>query len=228
MNQVDYSSNPNQRTPCVLVLDASHSMEAVGDSGRTKISALNSGLKALEKHLREDDTAITRVQLAIVSVGGPNNTAEILMDWTDAVNFSAFELQSGGVTPLGKGIQIALDLIEECKDDLRQAGVSYTRPWMMVITDGMPTDDTKFWNQVADECQLAEEDRKVEIFAIGVENANTTILDQISSKPSLMLDGIKFNELFIWLSASLGAASQSRPGEELQLPSTDPWRNVKV
>jgi uncharacterized protein YegL len=228
MVTVDYSSNPNQRTPCVFVLDASSSMNTEGKNGITRIEALNRGLVALHEHLRKDDAALARVQLAIVSVGGPNNTAEVMMDWTDAINFVPFELISGGATPLGQGIQIGLDLIEECKDDLRGAGVSYTRPWMMVISDGNPTDSKDAWKSAAEEAKNAELDKKVEIFAIGVEGASMNILSDISAKPPLMLEGIKFNELFVWLSASLSAASQSRPGDELQLPSTDPWRNVKI
>lgn len=114
MNSVDYSANPNQRTPCVLVLDASGSMDTVGPSGKTRIQALNEGIQALEKSLKEDDTALTRVQLAIVSVGGPANDADIMMDWTDAMNFQSFPLSTGGATPLGKGIQVALALIEHC------------------------------------------------------------------------------------------------------------------
>jgi len=236
MGEVDYSANPNQRTPCVLVLDASTSMEEQGPDGKTAIAALNEGLRALEEHLREDDTALTRVQLAIVSVGGPCMTArgkaissgaDILMDWTDSINFSAFELRTGGNTPLGKGIRIALDLVEDGKSSLRSAGISYTRPWMMIITDGYPT-DTDIWEQVTAECRQAEADKKVEIFAIGVANADLDTLAEISEKPPIMLQGIKFSELFVWLSNSLGVYSRSRPGDEVELPSTDPWRNVQV
>jgi uncharacterized protein YegL len=228
VNEVDYSANPNQRTPCVLVLDASTSMEARPYSGGKKaIEALNEGLRALEEHLREDDTALTRVQLAIVSVGGPAGDADILMDWTDAINFEAFELQAGGATPLGKGIRIALDLVEDGKDRLRSEGISYTRPWMMVISDGMPT-DTEIWEKATADCRQAEADKKVEIFTIGVKDAHFDTLAEISAKEPVMLQGIKFSELFVWLSNSLGVFSRSRPGEEVQLPSTDPWRNVRV
>ena len=225
MSTVDYSS-PNQRTPCVLVLDASGSMETLGSSGKTRIQALNEGIKALEQSLKEDDIALTHVQLAIVSVGGPANDADIMMDWTDAINFQAFPLRTGGATPLGKGLQLGLDLIEQGKQNLRSAGISYTRPWMMVITDGDPTDDHAFWNNAARECKAAETAKKVEVFSIGVEGANLQNLSELSNKPPLMLDGIKFKELFVWLSSSLSAASRSRPGDTMQLPSTDVWRNV--
>lgn len=228
MSTVDYSSNPNQRTPCVLVLDASSSMETTESNGKTRIEALNEGILSLEKNLRDDNTAITRVQLAIISVGGPANEADIMMDWTDANNFTAFPLNTGGMTPLGKGLQLALELIEKGKQNLRSAGISYTRPWIMVISDGEPTDDRSDWDTVAMACKSAEASKKVEIFTIGVEGANLQKLSDLSSKPPLMLDGVKFKELFVWLSSSLSAASRSRPGDTLQLPPTDVWRNVGV
>jgi uncharacterized protein YegL len=128
MASIDYSGNPNQRTPCVLVLDASSSMAAATPSGRTRIEALNLGIKALEDALRDDDMALGRVQISIVSVGGPTDDAEIMLDWTDANNFSAFPLQTGGSTPLAKGLQLALDLVEEGKENLKAAGVNYHRP----------------------------------------------------------------------------------------------------
>lgn len=228
MNQIDFSGNPNQRTPCVLVLDASGSMEQATSTGRTRIEELNSGMEALEASLRADDAALVRVQIAIVTVGGPANDADIMMDWTDATNFKAFAINAGGATPLGKGISIALDLVEQGKQNLKAAGISYTRPWIMIISDGGPTDSDAEWAAAVAECKAAEVAKKVEIFSIGVEGADLSVLGQISAKPPLMLAGMKFEELFVWLSSSLSAASRSRPGETLQLPSTDPWRNVGI
>jgi uncharacterized protein YegL len=226
MASIDYSGNPNQRTPCVLVLDASSSMAAATPSGRTRIEALNLGIKALEDALRDDDMALGRVQISIVSVGGPTDDAEIMLDWTDANNFSAFPLQTGGSTPLAKGLQLALDLVEEGKENLKAAGVNYHRPWMMVITDGEPTDTDSEWNEAVKACRDAENAKKVEIFPIGVEGADISKLSEISSKSPIKLSGIKFKELFVWLSNSLGAVSRSRPGEIVEIPATDPWRDV--
>jgi uncharacterized protein YegL len=225
---VDYSGNPNQRTPCVLVLDASGSMGTPSSRGSTRINELNEGIKTLEQALKSDDAAISRVQLGIVSVGGPSNSAEILMDWTDVENFHAFPLTADGGTPLAAGIQLGLNMIDQVKTDLRNNGISYTRPWMMIITDGEPTDSSSDWAAAVQEIQKAESDAKVEIFTIGVDGANLAVLSQLSTKPPAMLDGLKFKELFLWLSSSLSAASRSRPGDNLQLPSADPWRNVGI
>lgn len=225
---IDYSENPNQRTPCVLVLDTSGSMQTSDAKGVTRIAALNEGLKLLAESLNNDSTALVRVQLAIVTVGGPQNDAGLLMDWTDATNFKAFPLVADGSTPLGKGLSIGLSMVEKIKFSLNKDGISYTRPWMMVITDGEPTDTQDEWINAVQECKEAERSKKVEIFTIGVEGANISKISEISDKPALKLEGINFKELFVWLSASLSAASRSRPGDKLELPSTDPWRHVGI
>jgi len=223
---VDYSGNPNQRTPCLLILDASGSMDSIGSKGKTRIAELNEGISTLEHALKHDDTAVSRVQLGIVSVGGPANSAEVLMDWTDAVHFSAFPLKAAGTTPLGVGIRLGLQMIEQLKQNLRNNGIPYTRPWMMIITDGEPTDSSSEWEAAVNECRGAESARKVEVYTIAVEGANLATLSQLSARPPVQLDGLKFNELFVWLSSSLSAASKSRPGDTLALPPLDPWRNV--
>lgn len=223
---VDYSGNPNQRTPCVLILDASGSMNTRGSKGKTRIAELTEGIKTLEDALKSDDAAISRVQLGIVTVGGPSNSAEVLMDWTDVVNFESFPMTANGSTPLAEGVRLGLKMIEQIKSDLRNNGINYTRPWMMIITDGEPTDPDSDWNAAANECKSAEVSKKLEVFTIGVDGANLAKLSQLSVRPPVMLEGLKFKELFLWLSSSLSAASRSRPGDALALPTLDPWRNV--
>lgn len=223
---VDYSGNPNQRTPCVLVLDASGSMNTIGSNGQTRISKLNEGMQILERALKNDDTAISRVQLGIITVGGPSDSAEVIMDWTDVTNFEAFTFKADGSTPLGTGVRLGLQMIDQIKKDLRSNGINYTMPWMMVITDGVPTDTASDWAAAVQECKEAEANKKLLVFPIGVDGANMASLSQLSIRPPMMLDGLKFNELFLWLSSSLSAASRSRPGDSLSLPSLDPWRNV--
>ena len=98
----------------------------------------------------------------------------------------------------------------------------------MVISDGQPTSTKSHRQSVVEQTNLAEKNRKVEIFTIGVEGADLSVLSEISSRPAIQLSGMKFKELFLWLSDSLSAVSQSRPGEEANLPDTDPWRNVGI
>lgn len=225
MVTVDYEANPNQRTPCVLILDASGSMSDLTANGQPRIAQVNLGLKELARCLHEDTTALSRVILSIVVVGGPTGTAEVLMDWTDASQFVPFELTADNQTPLAQGLLLGLDLIEQAKVEMRQSGVSYTRPWMMVLTDGEPT-DSELWSRAVQACQAATAGNKCQIYPIGVEGANMQTLEQIA--PPMRLDSVKFKELFVWLSKSLSTMSRSRPGDKIQLPSTSPWAAVTL
>jgi uncharacterized protein YegL len=225
---VDFINNSNQRTPCVLILDASYSMNQTTSTGKTRMEELNAGMIELEKALKADAAAISRVQVCVVVVGGPSNSAELMLDWTDAANFQAFAIKADGSTPLAEGLEIGLKMVELAKKNLNGAGLSCTRPWMMVISDGVPTSCSADWEKAVAKTKLAEQNKQVEVFTIGVEGADLTKLSQISNRPATKLSGMKFKELFVWLSDSLSAVSRSRPGQQANLADTDPWRHVGI
>ena len=60
---------------------------------------------------------------------------------------------------------------------------------------------------------------------------NIDTLGQFSSRGERgvkQLKGLQFRELFLWLSASMQVVSQSRPGAQAQLASTDGWSVVST
>ena len=58
--------------------------------------------------------------------------------------------------------------------------------------------------------------------------ADMQVLNRLTSgkREALKLDGLKFRELFLWLSASIKSVSQSSPGELVPLPSPMGWTAV--
>lgn len=105
---VEFAENANERTPCILVLDCSGSMRG------EPIKQLNTGLQALEKELKEDIDASSRVQLLVIKAYGKDD-AEISADWVDAMNFTAPIMEASGLSPIGKAMELALQKIEEQK-----------------------------------------------------------------------------------------------------------------
>lgn len=213
--------NSEQRTPLVLVLDSSGSMDG------SPIDELNRGIKLLEEELKKDVISAKRVRLLIIQLGGMDQ-CQIIQDWCDAMDFSAPRLEASGTTPLGQAVTLALQEIEAEKQRFKAAGIAYTRPWLFLMSDGDPTDQ---WQQAAQNCRDAEAKHRVAVFPIMVDGASAEVMGSFSNNGIngvKMLDGIKFKELFLWLSASMQVVSQSTPGGQAQLPSTDSWANVPV
>jgi uncharacterized protein YegL len=218
-----------QRTPCVLVLDASGSMEEESTPGRTRIDELNAGIQILQRDLMADSTARTRIELCIVCVGGPAGDADLLMDWTDVPSFMPPPLSAGGMTPLGEGVRIALSQVEERKRYYKNNGYSYTRPWIIVVSDGEPTDNPADWQSACQSALDAINSKKALIFPVGVDgDANLHVLSQLSDKPALGMNAVNFQEFFQWVSSSLGSVASSRPGEGIQLAPVNAWATVSA
>ena len=217
ISDVSLIDNSDERAPLVLVLDCSGSME--GES----IRMMNEGLKNLASDLKDDPITAKRGRVLVVSFYG-NDQVEIVGGWQDAMDFEAPELVAAGRTPTGAAVRVALKEIESQKEELRAAGVSYKRPIMMLMSDGEPTDE---WEAIAAECRAAEAADKVTVMAIAVgESANKNVLDQFSSRGAVKLSGLKFKELFVWLSRSVRAVSKAVKGEAVQLPPTDGWSSI--
>lgn len=209
----DFASNPEPRCPCVLLLDVSGSM-----NGRA-IDELNAGLNTFREELLADPLATKRVEVGIVTFG----PVKIEMPFTGASVFYPPTLQAQGDTPMGEAIRQALNMLEDRKREYRSNGIAYFRPWVFLITDGAPTDQ---WQTAAAALREGEASKKFAFFAIGVKDANMEILAQISPRTPLSLDGMKFRELFSWLSTSLRSVSRSTPGQQVALPPPSDWTLV--
>ena len=209
----DFASNPEPRCPCVLLLDVSHSMSGA------PIEELNKGLAQFHEELASDALAMKRVELAIVTFG----PVKVEVPFTSASLFSPPALRPQGDTPMGAAIEQALALVDERKNDYRSNGISYYRPWVFLITDGGPTDP---WSHVGAIIKEGEAAKKFAFFAIGVQGANMDALSQLSSRQPLSLQGLKFRELFSWLSSSLRSVSRSTPGADVPLGAPTGWASV--
>ena len=209
----EFVDNPEPRCPCLLLLDVSGSMSGA------PISELNAGLRAFQEELSSDTLAMKRVEVGVVTFGPVTLEAP----FQTAGMFQAPTLRAQGDTPMGEAIRQGLELVRQRKADYRANGVSYYRPWIFLITDGAPTDD---WNQAAAEVREGEASKNFAFFAIGVRGANMDTLKQISVRQPLRLDGLKFRELFAWLSGSLASVSRSTPGTEVLLLPPSGWTSV--
>ena len=218
-SQVEFVENPEPRCPCVLLLDVSGSMS--GDP----IAQLNAGIQTYLDELLGDVIARQRVEVAIVTFG---QQVKVDQEFATADHIHAPTLTASGTTPMGSAINQALDLLQARKEQYRANGVMYYRPWVFLLTDGAPTDE---WKTAATRVAEGEEKRQFMFFSVGVEGANFDVLKDLSTRDPLKLKGIRFRDLFLWLSASQKCVSRSQPGETVKLtPPEGPqgWAEVSV
>ena len=216
IHATDLIDNPSPRSPCLVVLDTSGSMSG------SPIAQLNSGLQQFITELNADEVAACSVELAVLTAG--EGVQEVLpftaaMDLQTCAPFAA-----SGLTPLGAAVERGLDMLERRKAEYRQNGVAYYQPWLVMISDGSPTDA---WQNAAQRARSLAEQRKLVSLMVGVNDANMQILGQFSNRPALKLDGLKFTEFFKWLSASMSRVSASASTTaNVSLPAMDGWASI--
>ncbi|HEY3272096.1 MAG TPA: VWA domain-containing protein [Geothrix sp.] len=209
----EFADNPEPRCPCLLLLDVSGSMQG------QPIAELNAGLTTFKDELAADVLAMKRVEVGIVTFG----PVQIALPFQGAAAFYPPVLTAQGDTPMGAAIKQGLDLVRQRKDEYRANGISYYRPWVFLITDGGPTDE---WQSAAAAVREGEASKSFAFFAIGVQGANMGTLKQICVREPLRLDGLRFRDLFSWLSSSLRSVSRSTPGTDVPLQSPQGWASV--
>lgn len=199
-----FADNPEPRCPCVLLLDISGSMAG------TKIQQLNEGINVYKEELLTDSLASKRVETAVITFG----PVKLESTFHTAPNLYLPNFQASGDTPMGSAIKLALEILTQRKSEYRSNGVQFYRPWIFLITDGAPTDR---WEEAAALVKEGENSKSFAFFSVGVEDANLEILKQISTREPLKLQGLKFRELFMWLSNSMKSVSRSVMGSNVKL-----------
>ena len=200
--------NPTPRVPIVLCLDTSYSMDGA------PIRELANGVKLFYASVCADEIARYSAEIAIVTFG--NQGVQRVADFGPVEGQPELNFVAGENTPMGQAVCEALDSLENRKREYQKAGVDYYQPWLVLMTDGMPTDNVnEAVNRVVDLVNA----KKLSVFPIGIgDGADMNTLSSFSpSRPPLRLIGLEFRKFFEWLSASVQRVSASTPGQSVPL-----------
>lgn len=207
--------NYEQKCCCTLVIDVSGSMSGA------PIKELNDGLKTFYHDIQNDPTTANRLEVALVEF---SDVIKTLIDPSLVSNFTMPILSTKGSTKLVDGVREGISIAQSRKNWYKQTGQPYYRPWVILITDGAP-DANQDVNGLAAEIKQAVANKDFFFFAIGVENADMSMLAKISDSamPPAKLQGLKFIEFFKWLSASMSTVTNSKEGDQTNLPDSSNW-----
>lgn len=243
MAKNDFSSesaeNFEQKCLCVLVLDVSGSMLEIVDGANTvltgetvymdgkkyelvtggisKIDLVNEGLRSFFYEICEDETTSQRLELSIITF---NDFVNVIQEPTLPENVIIPELQCGGDTALVDAVNEAIDKVEARKNWYKETGQPYYRPWIILMTDGVPNLGQDI-DGLAARIKYDTAAKKYAFLPVGVEGADMGVLQRISGSgmSAVKLRGMRFAQFFRWLSASMGAITKAEEGQSIDLSS---------
>jgi uncharacterized protein YegL len=206
----DLVNNPTPRVPVCLCLDSSYSM--VGEP----MNELNEGIQLFFEAIRADIVAKWSAEIAVVTFG---HEVKLLLEYQmiDRQIVPVIEA-TGESTRMGEGVEIALNLLEKRKQTYSSLGIDYYQPWLVLMTDGRPTDDINVAARRTSELILQ---KRLSMFPVGVgPQADLEYLKPFSPLRSpLRLKGLNFPAFFEWLSKSVGCIPRSTLGQSIPLDS---------
>ena len=221
LDDSELANNPNTRIPICIALDVSGSMDG------KKIDELNRGVNIFLKTIFEDEITRYSADIAILTFGG---TVEKVLDFGAVEDIKLPKFLARGGTPMGEAVLEALDMLEDRKKQYQKNAVTYWQPWLVLMTDGAATDGE---HAITDKVAIAAEkahdlmkNNKLTLFSIIIEPGTSDELEKFCGKLA-PLDGVKFEEFFVWLSQSVSVVSESSPGTRLKLPDPTSWTTIE-
>lgn len=196
------------KIPVVVSADVSYSMQGA------PLQEQGDAIQTFVETLLDDDYARPCVELSIMTF---SDDVKVIQDY-DLVDNIYFEnnLEVENMTNMGKGVNIAIDSLESKLQSYKAEGTNYKAPLLLVITDGVPSDDI---TDAAKRCAELIAKQKLSFMGIGVgDGVDMSQLKRFNPNGKVVQspthDDLK--ELLVWVSYALSEASKTAPGEEVQ------------
>lgn len=213
LTQSSFNEEPRIAAPnephlaCVLLLDTSGSMSG------GPIESLNRGINTFIQQTSMDEMAKKRVDVAIIAF---DDEPRIVTDFTPISQLEPVHLEAGGRTSMGAAINIAIDKVKERNRFYASLGAPCFKPWIFMITDGVPTDDITTAVQRIQEEKNKGTYGKLKFFAVGVNGYDRETLHKLTQLV-IELENTDFTGIFNWVSESMSIISVSRVNDNIQL-----------
>ena len=231
------AENYEQKCLCVLVLDVSGSMREIIDEsnvqytgetvfvdgeqynivtgGVSKMDLLNDGLRDFYNEICSDETTSQRLELCIVTF---NDNVTVVQEPALPENVIIPELYGDGETALADAVNEAIDIVDARKNWYKQTGQKYYRPWIILMTDGVPNAGQDI-DGLARRIKADTAAKRYAFLPVGVEGADMEVLQKIAGEGmgATKLKGMRFAQFFKWLSASMGTVTKAENGQTVNM-----------
>lgn len=158
----EFSNNTNARLPVLFLLDTSSSMNGIirgdnqhivrqeyadginwnivtGDNMVTRMDELNTGLQWFVSDILTDPLAKLAADVAVITFARTVATVKEFGPIRESDTGLKISTSQENETFLGEAVELALSELDSRKRTYRAHGVEYYQPWLVVMTDGVPT-----------------------------------------------------------------------------------------
>jgi uncharacterized protein YegL len=220
---MEQARNKDQKCPVVLLLDTSGSMAGLA------IDELNKALTQIKEDILNDTMLSNRLEVGIVAFDDDarvERPIDLISPDTDLPI-----LNIGGVTNLVAGMNKAIELVTERKNFYKSNGEQYYRPFIVLFTDGAPTNTPEEIEELDQNIQKLSDEKRFIFLPFGLDGADMQLLAKIAAQTAderlkntgtafAMKDVSKFTEVFQFVSASISGIMEKGGTQAVQLPTS--------
>lgn len=198
-DSLDIKLPPARIFPVLLLADTSGSMKTDG-----KIGILNAAVREMIATFADEDSPNAAISVGVVTFG--RDGAKWHTRLTPADEVAWHPMPAAGKTPLGE----ALTLVRDCLEDESQIPRTAYRPTMVLVSDGIPTDE---WQSPLSALLASDRASKATRFAVAIgDDANREMLKTFVSDAGSNVfeahDAREITKFFRWLSMSVSMRSR--------------------
>lgn len=218
--------NSEMKCLCVLLLDVSGSMKlcinSLNEAIESFIRDLSKGINGFNEYSKDC------IELSIIQF---DKDVKVLLPPSSINRKTKIPILKvrGLTTNTFAALDTAFEIIEKRKEIYRQFGISYYRPWIILLTDGNPNPlSTDILNKYAKSIANDISSQKYMLTAIGIgENIDKEILSKLSAGNYSMIQRGGFSKFFQFLSASINAIDKCNPQDDL-LGNNEDYYSVEL
>jgi uncharacterized protein YegL len=212
-------TNPSDTTYTGETVERDGNTYDVVTSGRTRLDEVIDAVNTFYDTIKKDPKARQSCEISIVLFSETANLVEdySLVDRKEVFSHQKTDDYEHDGTNMSKGVTLALETLTQRKALYKSTGVDYYQPWLVLLTDGNPTDDVKDIQRLT---QQMEAGKKLSVlpFILG-DDVNREVLAGFSHRPPIRVNDME--KCFEWLGKSVSQVSNSRVGETVKVDTTD-------
>ena len=205
-----------EHLPCAIVLD-------VSDSMRPYLSELKDGLDVMKSVMQENIKCVNTVDTTIITY---SEHAKVVDPFKSCSEMVLPELATETTTSLYEALELAINEIQNRKEQYRLANTAYKRGWIFLFSDGYPTDARENKDRVMALLKEKTEGKSVTVFPIAIgDQADEKALAEFTAFNAnrkgfcLRVSPENIEGCFEWLSSSVvKGASTTEDTIDLTMP----------